>query len=78
MQYPRAEIRKVENGYIIQQGRNEYVFDNFLEAMIVLANQYEEKDVVLNALQYCKQTVEIHLIEDEEKKCKRVEEENKS
>lgn len=55
MSYPNSEVRKAQNGYIIQQGRNEYVFDNFLEMMVVLAEQYEEKSAVFNCLTYCKE-----------------------
>lgn len=66
MQYPRTEIRKVENGYILQQGRNELIADNFIEVMVMLANQYDEKEVVVRAIEYCKQTVEIHLTQDNE------------
>ena len=54
MSYPRTEIRKVENGYIIQQGRNEYVFDNFIEAVVTLAQQYDEVDIAKSIIQFCK------------------------
>lgn len=58
MKYPESQIRKANNGYIIQQRNEEYVFDNFIEMMIVLGNQYDENNIVKELLLQCKQKYE--------------------
>jgi len=65
MQYPKSEIRKVENGFIVQQGSREYVFDNFVELMIVLGEQYDEK-IALELLEECKKRSDIIEISEKE------------
>ena len=63
MKYPQSQIRKANNGYIIQQRNDEYVFDNFIELVIVLADQYDEKEIVKELLLQCKQKYEEGQIE---------------
>lgn len=67
MKYPDSQVRKANNGYIIQQRNEEYVFDDFIEMMIVLGNQYDEPEVVKNILLQCKQRYEENQNESESK-----------
>jgi hypothetical protein len=70
MKYPESQIRKANNGYIIQQRNEEYVFDNFIEMVIVLGNQYDENEIVKELLLQCKQKYEQN--EEFRKKCQEV------
>ena len=54
MSYPRIEVRKVENGYILQVGRTEYIADNFIEAVVTLAKNYHEEEIAERIIDFCK------------------------